>query len=356
VAESEQAPQITTLHEFLKHSGAQFRVFDMSRRGNKVSAEQFIAFEEASAPYPYPIQKKAHFGLVFWNPDLAQKHYIWFLSFPLDEQGLLIQAARDEFLVMLLDRVGECMLAANEGDKIEGALKDSPYTFKPRDDKMAVFHAQASVELTMPASQYYPAALAYYTGNTAVDNWQSLAMQGVADVAVRIEDKDIDALVTQLPNFPEAPFSTLCQSMECRELPTKLVEAISSYLTQQCQKEESNISLIVACLRAVSSSPAQGLIRQMVEQTLQHPVAGQNIEVLATISGRLWQVLEQSELCQLFLEKLAINEAGQQGFSHIVADAMYMPGLREPVMAALRSESRSPALSAAVGQMFGQSA
>ncbi len=127
------AHKITTLSEFLHQSGAKYRVFDMGRRVVKLSPDEFVSFEWAKKPYPYPIQKAALFGVIFWSPAIPDKHYVWFLKFPLDEQGLLIQAARDEFLVMLLDRVGECMLAAEDGNNIEGALKDSPYTFKPRE-------------------------------------------------------------------------------------------------------------------------------------------------------------------------------------------------------------------------------
>ena len=61
--------------------------------------------------------------LVFWSPTLPDKHYIWFLKFPLDEQGLLVQAARDEFLSMLLERVGESMLAATGSEDIERCIE-----------------------------------------------------------------------------------------------------------------------------------------------------------------------------------------------------------------------------------------
>ncbi len=352
---TKQTQRITTLGEFLHQSGAQYRIIDMARRVTKIANDDFADIELANKPYPYPLQKKAHFGVVFWNPKDAEEHYIWFLSFPLDEQGLLLQAARDEFLVMLLDRVGECMLAANEGEQIEGALKDSPYTFKPRDDKMAAFHAQASHQLGLPASQYYPAALAYFTGKTDSEQWQNLAMQGVADVAMRIEDKsDMNQFIAAHTTLAESPFITLCQHFENRILPTALVETFAAYLNAQLTSSTPHIGLISACLRAVSYSKAQGLVDDMVKQTLNHSVAGRNIEVLATISGRLWRVLEQPTLCQLFLTQLAENEAGQQGFSHIIADAIFMPGLREPIMTVLRSPDRTPALSQCVGHMFGQ--
>jgi hypothetical protein len=348
-------PQITTLSEFLQHSGARYRVFDMARRVVKISNDDFANIEQTDQPYPYPLQKIAHFAVLFWNPDLAEKHYVWFLKFPLDEQGLLIQAARDEFLVMLLDRVGECMLAANEGDQIEGALKDSPYTFKPREDKMAAFNAKASDSLAMKASQYYEPALAYFIGQTPAEEWQGLAMQGVADVATRLSDKPtISAVADHLSNIPAEPFVSFCTFLEHSEPTAIMVEQFAIKLNDLLAAEKIETGLIAACLRAVSNSPATGLVDNMVEQVLNHPVS-QDIEILATISGRLWRIIAQPKLCQHFVERLAENSAAYPGFSQVLADAMYLPGCREPIMAALRSSERSEALSLRVGEMFGQS-
>jgi hypothetical protein len=346
--------KITTLSEFLDHSGAKYRVFDMGRRVVKLSSEQFLEFESAKQPYPQPLQKSALFGVIFWNPTLPEKHYIWFLKFPLDEQGLLIQAARDEFLVMLLDRVGECMLAATDGNTIEGALKDSPYTFKPRDDKMAAFNAKASKSLARPPSSYYQHALDYFTGQKDRNDWPSLAMQGVADVAERLaEGEQTQRLIASLPTLPSTPLTVLSSFLEHTEPAVGIVEVLSHSVDSELQQQQPNIATLCACLRAASNSPAQGLLEQMVIQILSHDCSRQ-IEILATISGRLWQVLEQAPICTLFVERLAENDADYSGFSQVLADAMYMPGLRQHIMKALRSPERSDMLSKRVGEMFGQ--
>ena len=346
--------KITTLSEFLQHSGAKYRVFDMGRRVVKLSSQQFVDFEWATQPYPYPLQKLALFGVIFWNPALPDKHYIWFLKFPLDEQGLLIQAARDEFLVMLLDRVGECMLAANDGNAIEGALKDSPYTFKPRDDKMAAFNAKASKGLTRPPSSYYQDALQYFTGKKDINDWQSLAMQGVADVAERLEEgEETRRLIATIPTLPDTPLTVLSSFLEHAEPAVGIVEVISQCAEKELQQQQPNIAKLCAFLRAVSNSPAQGLVEQFVTEILKNDCS-RHIEILATISGRLWTVLEQAPICSLFVERLAENDADYSGFSQVLADAMYMPGLREHIMTALRSPERSEALSKRVGEMFGQ--
>jgi len=344
---------ITTLGQFLHRSGAHYRVFDMGRRVVKISADEFVDFEKTKKPYPYPLNKQALLGLVFWDSKHSDKQYVWFLKLPLDEQGLLIQAARDQFLVMLLDRVGECMLAAEDGKNIEGALKDSRYTFVPKEQKMAVFNAQVTKCLNMPASPFYDAALAYFTGVTNKSNWQSLAMQGIADIAIRLAndgEETIDLIAT-LPNLPKVPWNVLSTFLEHSEPVAGIVEVLAQRLNMELQEKKTDINQICACLRAASNSPARGLVDSMVKRVLKHPCS-RNIEVLATITGRIWRVLEQDIICQMFLEQLARNDAGQEGFNQLIVDVLYLPGTRLHIMKALRSPQRSKELSVAVGKLF----
>ncbi len=345
--------QITTLSEFLHHSGARYRVFDMGRRVTKLSPDQFVSFEWATKPYPLPFQRSALFGVIFWHPDAADKHYVWFLRFPLDEQGLLLQSARDEFLVMLLERVGECMLAAADGKQIEGALKDSPYTFSPREDKMAAFNAQATKSLALKPSSYYAEAYAYFTGKRPLESWNQLGMQGVADVAVRLDDNEETlGLIETLPRIPFEPFNVLSTFLENAEPAAGIVEVLAQRVDVQLEKKQPDINMICACLRAASNSPARGLVDQMVKHVLKH-TCSQHIEVLAVLGGRCWRSLQQPSLCQLYVEQLAHNEAGYEGFSQLLADLVFVPGMREPVMQALRNPERSKKLSEFVGLMFG---
>lgn len=343
---------ITTLGQFLHQSGAQYRVFDMGRRVVKLTASEFVGFELAKSPYLYPLKKQALFGVVFWDPDLPDKQYVWFLKFPLDEQGLLIQAARDEFLAMLLDRVGEYMLAAKNGGKIESALKDSPYTFKPHEEKMAAFNALVTKNLNMTASAFYDAAHAYFSGETDKNDWQSLGMQGVADVAARLDENGVSlGLIEVLPTMPSGPFMTLCSFLENGEPTAGIVEVLALQVTKELQEEKPDITIICACLRAVSNSPAQGQVELLVKHVLMHPCS-QNIEILATISGRIWQLLTLDYICQLFVEQLAHNNTGQEAFNQLLADVMYMPNLRIHIMQVLRAPNRSIKLSEVVGKMF----
>ena len=344
--------KISTLSEFLRQSGAKYRVFDMGRRVIKLAPDEFFNFEHAKKPYPYPFKRSALFGIVFWNPEQVDNRYVWFLNFPLDEQGILIQAARDEFLVMLLDRVGECMLAADNGQRIEGALKDSPYSFKPREDRMAAFNSLVTKNLALKPSPYYADVKDYFAGETGFDKWQALGMQGIADFAARMDEIETLSLIGAIPFLPTEPFMMLTTFLENVEVELGVVEVFALRLHNELQETEPDIAQLSACLRAVSNSAAKGLVTRMVKQVLEHSCST-NIELLATITGRLWHVLEQPVICKLFVEQLAKNNAGQAAFSQLLADLMFMPTMRHKVMDVLRSADRSPELSKAVGEMFG---
>ena len=346
--------QITTLSEFLHHSGAKYSVFDMGRRVTKLCSDQFFNFESARQAYPYPLQKSALFGVIFWSPTLPDKHYIWFLKFPLDEQGLLVQAARDEFLSMLLERVGGSMLAATGNEDIEDILSDSPYTFTPLEEKLAAFNSKANKSLGRQASSYYHNALNYFIGEKDLNDWQSLGIQGVADLAERLnEGEDTRRLIEVLPKLPEKPFMVLCSFLEHVEPTVGIAEALAQQIEYELEQKEPNIEKICACLRAASNCPARALLEQIVIKTLKNDCS-KKIEILAVISGRLWQLLENSQICTLFVEQLAENDADYSGFSQLLADAMFMPGLREHIMKALQCPKRSDTLSKKVGEMFGQ--
>lgn len=346
--------KITTLSDFLIHSGLAYQVFDLGRRVAPLSKELFQSIEQVEQPYPYPFQNAAFLAVVFWHPQRTDSQSVWFLQLPLDEQGLILQSARDEFLVMLLERMGESMLAQADGKKLDEALKDSPYTFKPRDDKMAAFNAVSRYQLDLPASQFHANAVAYFTGELPLEDWPTLAMQGVADFAVRMSAEQAEQLASRFADLPETPLNVLSQSLEHAQPQTGLIETIVTVLDEEIAQANPHQNRVIACLRALSNSDDDVLLNKLAEQVLAHPVS-RNIEILAVFSGRMWPVLKQPKIIQQFTERLAENDAGQVGFSYLLADLMFIPGYRESVLQALRNPERSDKLSQAVGEMFSAS-
>lgn len=345
---------ITLLSQFMTQSHLKYRVFDMGRRVTQLSPETFLSFERCQKPYPYPFQRQALLGIIFWHDAQADYHLVWFLNFPLDEQGLLDPHSRDAFLKLLLDRVGSSMLAAAEGQKLAGALQDNPYTFTPVEQKMAAFNAKARATLKLPPSSHFPAAQRYFFGESDLSNWHALSLQGIADVAIRADEGEITLdLIEIIPKLPQAVFHSLCSFLEHAQPPAGLVEVLSQKLLIELEKPQPDVPNVIACLRAASNTPAQGLLDQMIQKTLNNKVS-EHVEVLAVISGRIWPILKKPVIAQLFVERLAKNDAGQLGFSQLLADSLFMPEMRAPIMQALQHPKRSQILAHAVAIMFGQ--
>ncbi|MEW8683730.1 MAG: DUF3549 family protein, partial [Candidatus Thiodiazotropha endolucinida] len=86
---------IATLTEFIESGGLSLDFSDMGRRVSSLPREQFVAFENAEIPYPLPLQQQAWYALTLADPTQRQiDPMIWFIRFPLDEQGKLSLSAR----------------------------------------------------------------------------------------------------------------------------------------------------------------------------------------------------------------------------------------------------------------------
>lgn len=64
--------------------------------------------------------------------------------------------------------------------------------------------------LKQPASQYYEHAQLYFSGQIGFDNWQSVALQGIADFAYRLNSADnLKHLHAAWPNLPVEVLQTI---------------------------------------------------------------------------------------------------------------------------------------------------
>ncbi len=343
---------ISTLLEFLNNCGARLRLFDMGRRVVKIPRDRFLGFEKNQQPYPAPLQQQAWIALLFHEREQAKESFVWFLRFPLDEQAKLNLAARDDFMHRLVERIGTDLKAVNEGSRIESAMEENPYGFKPRDDRLAIFHARVSRLLKQPASKYYDHALSYFQGDLGWDQWSFVGYQGIADMAARLDDGDNERLLIEaLPVLPARPFEALCHCLENEKVPVKLAEALLGVAHSQLQQEAPESSTIAAAVRGISRSCSTTLRRQLLGDVLASPVS-MDAEVLAAISGRAWESLAEESLAAPFLERLACNSEGQALFDQCLSDLLFVPGMREPLLKALRAPDRSATLSTAVGSFF----
>ena len=337
------------LTQFLTDADTQMRVFDIGRRVTKIPLSEFQQFEKGDLPYNYPFQQTAWVALLFWDKKDKAKHNIWFLRMPLDEMGYIQLSTRDDFMHLLISRLGEHVSNAHTGEKnLTHALKDNPYVFKPTQEKMAVFHAKALKALQQEPSQFFQGALDYLQhGN--YEQWDQLGIQGIADVCIRCDEKAIEELlIKSLPKLPDQPFAAFCQYLENENCSPSITENIY----KRFKKEPDKPATALNCIRAIANTQASGILKQLVNDVLNNNSVATDPQVLIAISAKAWQCLEDDITRNLFLNNLAKNCAGQDYFNAVVIDLMFIPGMRTRVLSDFRKPERSDSLSNAVGEFF----
>ena len=343
--------QLETISDFLVLSGFQYRIFDLGRKIQKISNQTFAAIEMQQTPYPYPFQQKAWLAILFWDKQKKQEPVIWFLSFPIDELGLLKLESRDGFVRDLISNIGENMQAHLEGGIAKDSLKESPFSFKPREDRLAMFHALATVELNEQPSQHYAPTQEYLTGKIGFEQWQFLGLQGISDVVARL-DKDDNAatLASALPNLPDVPLDRFMQCLENVRYSGKLSVALAKRIDEEMKVEEKQPTLMASLVRALSGNEASSERKRQIREILSSD-SRKEVEVLAAISGRAWGDLKEAELMQLFLEGAALQE--QEVFNILLVDLMTIPDMRPKVLVGLRNPNRSVDLIKRIGSFMG---
>lgn len=343
--------RITSLSAFFQQSGFQFRIFDMGRRISAIENKEFRAIEQADLAYPYPMQRQAWIGLLVWPVDDNEKHFVWFLRLPLDETGHISYAARDDLLRRLV-KMAEQGLNGGDEMALQASMDDNPFGFKPNDERMATFHAKVRKLLGLTPSKYYEQAHDYFAGKLKLDQWSVVGLQGIADVAARLdEDENALTLAEIIDKLPHVPFEILCQCLENEALDMNLSQAIGQRASRMLTQKEPHAGQIALCLRALAMSQSPGMRRNLMEQILASDI-GSDIQILVAISGRCWEDLQDEMILHDFLVALARNSEGQDVFNKVLTDLFTLPGMRVTIMTALRNPQRTDQLSDALGQFF----
>jgi len=340
--------EVSTLLEFLESTGAKVKIFDIGRRLSNISRNDFLKIEKQHLPYPYPLQQQAWFGMSMLDPQVSHEPVIWFLHFPLDETGKLQLASRDYFMHRLFEAG-----VARQTDNPElstDALKDNPHVFKPRDDKMAAFHARLAVKLKRPPSRFYAHSREYFSGQQGWDQWQFIGFQGIADMVERIADDDNhQLLLNAMPFIPASPLQAVCQCLENIPVSEKLAGVINQRLDHELNQANIDTANIVHLLRALAISPSLTHRQSAFRKVMHSPIAA-HTDLLAAISARCWEWLYNDDSMPVFLNHAAhlpVNE-----FNALMSDLMFMPGLRELILKHIRSPQRTDALATAFQKML----
>jgi hypothetical protein len=337
---------IATLGQLLDGAGTQWRAFDIGRHITKLDKKQFLAIEQAQTPYPFPLAGHAWLAIQFWDSKASKEPYVWFLKFPLDEQSKLVSASRDHFADMVIQALGSNIT----GDQADGKLDNNPYVFTPNANKLAAFNAQLKVLLKQPASQYYEHAQLYFSGDIGFDNWQSVALQGIADFALRLEsDTNLSNLQKAWPHLPLEVLQPLSAMLEHVEISPSLSQQLVDY--GQAAMQNNDTIAVTSALRSLSKGQAQGLSAQLVDSALNSSIK-QDSDVLLTIAGRCFKQLEDPERLHIFMDNCAHHQEIAELFPSIFADLVAIPTIRPHLLGLLRKENRSETLARAIGRLF----
>jgi hypothetical protein len=350
--------KIDSISQFLTLSKFQYRIYDVGRKLTLLPNTLFQQIENQTTLYPHPSQQKAWLAVLFWSKveskaetDIEKEApTIWFLQFPIDEMGYLKLAARDAFMQELLVHVGGNLQAQQSGQQMQDSLKASAFAFKPHEDRLAIFHAFATLELKQQPSKYYQPTRTYLTGKLGYEQWEFLGLQGIADIIARLHLDDNEPLLSQaIPHLPSVPLIRFIENLEHHKIGKQLGVVLNQQLQQALEAETIESQLIAALVRSISSTTAITTRQNIIQQLLIHP-ASKEIEVIAALASRARVDITQPALLPLFMQALA--EQHQAAFNVILIDIMGIPTMREPILKALRDPKRSGLLSKRIGGFF----
>ena len=334
---------IDTISDLLALSNSQYRIYDIGRKIDKLSKEQFSKIEANQLPYPFPSQGHAHIALAFWQKGTKQP-YFWFIKLPLDERGLLNQGARNHFIAIIIDALGTD-LTVDPSEKQEELLKANPYNFTPAQYKLASLNSLLKHSLNQAPSQYYSSCVQYLKGELGWDNWHQIGVQGLSDFASKLDHNEHQEIVENaLAHLPIEVLNPLCCAIENVKLPLALIQCVINLY-----RATDNANNQQALLRALASSSDHPLVTQLVQDIINQPTLLD--EHFIVISGRNWQALTQQPQMMNFLEHL-VNHNNPALFDAIFKDLVTLPSLRMVIFSCMRDEKRSDALAHAIGSLF----
>lgn len=327
-------PPIHTLCDFFARSGTQADFYCLGRQVVACPEATLVAFESGDQAWPLPWLGRAQLACVFRLGD-KDDPLIWFLSLPLDEQGLLDPAPRDAFLQRLLETLGRSAnrLHGGDGQHIDNLMQNNPLAFTPDIVQRALLHARASADLGCPASEHFEFAEGYLLATDETDQWPALGLQGLADFSVRHDGVQAGRLAARLPTLPVDVLRPLSHCLEHIEPSSELVQALIA--RGEAAAHEGDIETFSACVRSVGHGET-ALVGPWYDALLSDRAAC-GPDLLAAIAARGWAHLEHAQRLPLFLDALA--RYSPDGFTAVVRELALLPRLRLPLLMYLRQAS-----------------
>jgi hypothetical protein len=230
------------------------------------------------------------------------------------------------------------------------ALKDNPHVFKPREDKMAVYHARIARQLKQPVSRFYEHAREYLSGEQGWEQWNFVGFQGIADFVEHLDKDENETLLgNALPYLPAQPLEAVCHCLENHPVSLAVSQALLARCDQELQSEQTDANRLGNLCRAISQSVSDNTRQQLIYNVL-NSSHGNSQEVVSAISARCWEWLEKTENAALFLKQLSITP--QEVFNQCLSELLFIPGLRNTLLGVIRDPQRPQELGIRFGNMM----
>ncbi|MCU4676959.1 DUF3549 family protein [Catenovulum sp. 2E275] len=331
---------ISTLYQLVQAAGCDYCIYDIGRRVTEISKTEFEQFENTQIPYPYPIQKTARFALVYWPLGQTNNPYIWFMNLPLNEESQVILASRNHFVAIIQEAMGGQITQGSE-DK----LPDNPYIKAPDAKKLAVVNAKLKQKLKLPPSKYLADCISYLSHQNW-DNWQNLAIQGWADLLVRLNDPKVNQLFDDgFFEFPAEMKTELASLIEHEQLS----RAAYRRIVRQLQNKDLDKTEQVTLLRCLAGFSDDAEFNQYLTELLSQEQT-LDADLLAVISARCFAALGDPLLLSLYLEKIAAYPTDGL-FEALFTDLVAIPNIRRCIFALLQNPNALPKTREALSKM-----
>ncbi|GAA6135161.1 DUF3549 family protein [Oceaniserpentilla sp. 4NH20-0058] len=337
------------LSEYLAQLDGQFRLYDVGRRIRKVNKGQFQKFETLESAYPFPYLQHAWLALYISPPKQPENETLMFLKWPLDEQGKLIPYVRDD-LVHRLIKLSETPLQADT--EIDDPLKDNPFAFKPDDVRLANLHAIIQGSQHRKPSSHYDTAVKYLQAGTlnpeSLANWQNLGLQGIADVSARINEHKA-SLHSCLARMPQEAFLAFAQCLEHHPISADITQVVLDRYILALDKPENTIE-VEAAMRILGGSISDETRIHAWQLWLDSDYATDVACMLAFATRNYDDLAFIPQRISDFLVNLAkLNQdKTYTAFVKIAGDLLFLPGIRNLLLNALRDENRPAILGEAM--------
>lgn len=364
---------IESLGDLFDMVGCDATFYDLGRRIIKITPQQAIQFDKKQQAYPFPFRQHAWLACLLKAKDTSKSNtadnaVIWFIKLPLDEAGTLNLGTRDHFIKTIVDKI----LHKGEAAGLAEALEDSPYAFQPDQERMASFHAILAKQLGTQTSAYFDDVINYlsnhldskadHTNNKADlissapqedEAWQSLGIQGIAELAVQVNNESYTPLIIKAIKQTPSPFVTaLCHALEHQILPASVEQTLIEALLA-----EEDPRLQASYLRALSNTtlsdelllPLFAMLGNLTE------CSDEQTHPITALAAKCPHWLASSpQLLRIVMEKLAHRNDAFIAFKQIAIELSQHPEARQPLWTLLRSERISANMAQAVSHLFTQ--